>query len=457
MLYTCLNYNFITSNIKKNYYKIQQQNSINNLKCYHCFGSLLKIYNKYYLFITTNKDDFNTHPITIKCLSSIDGIIFYSEQTINNINLKAICNNFIITYINNTYLLIGGRHCGKIIQEKHNNNNCNCKNTNYHPRIYPPFKLDQDNQFYNNGKGTLPFINDNFLHKCFMNGIYCFTSSNMNNWKLLIEKPIISGLDEGINDSVFGATTFDSQNTIIFDDITQMYYFYCRNNIKKNGRFIQYSTSTDLINWNPFKNIINKTFDFESDNYYSPNFFKYPNSNFYIGLITSRNLSKNKSYLSLLTSSNLIEWQNISNILDFNGSNHYLLFDKNIAYNGMCLSPDNTEFYFYLIHNFESGGLWFRYSIRKDGFISLQNDNNLKEGIIKLNELVKINNIILNYKTFNNGYIILELTENDSILYTTKLIGNNTNYAITIPIELHNKYLLLTMKLYNSEFYSIDI
>ena len=221
-----------------------------------------------------------------------------------------------------------------------------------------------------------------------MNGIYCIKTeiNNLNNWTLIENKPIISGMNNGLIDRVFGATTFDSQNSLIFDENTNKYYFYCRSNHRKGGRSIQYSTSSDLKSWDEFKYINCNTFDILKDNFYSPNFCYYPEEKDYIGLLTSHETNTKISSLKLVYSKNLIEWEEISVLLEFKGNEHYL-FEKNIAHNGIILSPCKKEFYLYLIHDYDKNGNWFRYSIRKDGFVSYISENTV--GNIEINNECK--------------------------------------------------------------------
>jgi len=318
------------------------------------------------------------------------------------------------------------------------------------------YDLDNiNNCFYNNGQGTLPFINDNFQHKCFMNGIYCFSGNKINNLNLIHNKPIISGFNDGLIDRVFGATTFDSQNSLLFNKKNKLYFFYCRSNHRKNGRSIQYSTSQDLINWGLFKYINNPSFNILTDNYYSPNFFLYPNSDFYIGIVTSHTSGNNTSELRLLYSNDCIQWTNISNILTFGGGEHYL-FDKNIAHSGLVLSQSQKEFYLYVQHGFKNGGYWHRYSIRKDGFQSFYNNNN-HIGIVEFNNMIFTNTFFkINYKTFEHGYIILKFS-NPDIIFDIKLTGDEVDKIINLQEQYQNKEFNIKISICNAELFSITI
>ena len=457
MFINCFNTNLKLNNLKKKFYKIKEENIIINNTFNHCFGSLVEINNKIVLYLTNGKDNFSTMPQIIEYYESIDGIHFMKNNEIKNINLKAFCNNATIINIDNDLIGIGGRHVEKHIQEKHNHRNCECKNENYHPRLKPPFEICKG-QFYNNGSGTLPFLNDTFFSKCFMNGIYCIKTNlnNLNNWNLIEDKPIISGMNEGLIDRVFGATTFDSQNSLIYDIKSNLYYFYCRSNHRIKGRFIQYSTSKDLKSWDKFRYITCSNFDFLKDNFYSPNFFYYPEENDYIGLLISHISNTNKSSLKLVHSKNLIDWEDVSTLLEFSGNDVYL-FSKNIAHNGMILSYCKKEFYFYLIHNFETNGKWIRYSIRKDGFVSYISENII--GTLEINDEIKLNNkIIINYKTFlENGYLKIYIKQDNIILYEKLLKGDEIYETIIIPENIRNIICKISMELYNSEFFSLKI
>ena len=460
MFINCFNSKLKVTNLKKKYYTINEENVITNNVFHQPFGSLIEINNKKILFLTNGKDDFTTMPQRIEYYESDDGITFKKNESCDDFYLKAFCNNATIIKKDNIVIGIGGRHVAKRTQETHNIINCECKTKNYHPRIIPPFKLCKC-QFYNNGHGILPFLNNDFFSKCYMNGVYCITGNsekeiNLHNFKLIQDFPIINGMNNGLIDRVFGATTFDSQNSLIFNKKDNLFYFYCRSNHMKGGRSIQYSRSNNLINWEDFKYIISNSFDYSKDNYYCPNFFYYPEEDMYMGLLTSHVSNSGKSSLKLLYSENLVDWIEISTLLSFKGNELYL-FEKNIAHNGITLSLCKKYFYFYMIHNFEKNGKWVRYSIRKDGFVSYITEN--IEGTIELENKYNItNNIYINFRCLtDDGYLNFKLINDNKLVYNIKLQGDEILKDIIIPENIKNKKYKIVMELNNSEFFSLKL
>ena len=216
------------------------------------------------------------------------------------------------------------------------------------------------------------------------------------------------------------------------------YYFYCRENSALNVRAIRYSTSDNLINWNKWELINEPLFDFNKDNYYNANFFEYPDSDFFIGLLPYNN--NNSTSISILTSTNAIDWEKKQDLLK-NKKGGYC-FSYCPAHNGLILSKDKKEFYIYISLGKKNGD-WYRYSIRKDGFKSFTNTNN-NIGVLKLKKNIIINNkLILNYNTINNGYVIVQIYFNDNLVFTSnKLIDDHVNKDIELPNNiLKKKYL----------------
>jgi hypothetical protein len=452
-LYCPLNYDFTIKNIEISNNNIKECNKILNKKYGRVFGSVLKKEDNYYLFLTLDQNStFTNMNFNCKILTSKNGIEFKEEK--EEIKLKAVGNNIAVSNVNNEIVIYGGRHCGKTTQSIHNKINCVCKNNNYHSRTKAPFPIAKG-MFYNNGKGSLPFLNDNFYHPCHMNGIYFFNFDDLKEAKIKLNRPVISGLQEGMIDNVFGGNTFDSQNSILFCEKNKLYYFFCRlNGPIKGRRHIQYSSSKNLIDWKKeFSPIEIENWDMSKSNFYSPNFFKYPGSDFYIGILTDFSVSP---MFTLLFSEDLKIWKNKGHILKFGrGSKLDPHFRKNICGNGLVVSPDNKEFYLYVYDTVYT--FWYRYSIRKDGFKSLLSKKE-KIGTIEFNEPLLVDKIVyLNYKTFEKGYIKIKFYLKDDLIFNKELTGDFVNKEIDIPKEYNNKEYKIKIELYMSEFFSITI
>ena len=457
MLYTPYNADFETKDIVIAKYNITRQNEIQCIqeKKDVMYGNIVKKDNIIFFFYRPYHGfSKSQHNGIIRLMKSTDGINFINEQDPVIYNMGSIPNNINITFYNNTFIGIGGRHCEKIIQEEHNKINCVCKNTNYDLAYKPKYNIVQS-MFYNNGRGTLPFIKSTFKHKCYMNGLYLISSKNAQTWKLEKNIPIISGMDEGMVDKVFGATTFDSQGSLLLNEKTGQFFFYCRENTNKNVRAIQYSTSYDCRNWDKWKSINEPLFNYTSDNYYNSNFFKYPDGDFFIGFLPYYN---NKfTSIMFLTSHNGIDWKRQNQLLKKSTASNSI-YSYCPAHNSIILSNDKKEFYIYICtqKNSNSPSIWYRYSIRKDGFASFKNvKQNI--GILKLKKNIKINNnLILNYKTSSIGYIIIQIynTNNKNIHTSEKITGDSTNYSYNIPQNIVDNDVKLEFIIFEAEIFS---
>jgi hypothetical protein len=187
---------------------------------------------------------------------------------------------------------------------------------------------------------------------------------------------------------------------------------YQRANIGTGVRFIQYTTSTNLIDWSDFNLInINPKIDLFKNNYYYNNFFSLKDIDIYIGLLPrnkknseSYNDLDNKEYLELYYSKDCINWNYIGVLVEFEYYNEYIILGAPII--------KHNKYYFYTTNH--KNNLINVHSIEKNRFSSaytIENDKiskiNLK--LIKLNEpLIKIN-----FKTYSNGFIKIQLLNNN--------------------------------------------
>jgi len=140
-------------------------------------------------------------------------------------------------------------------------------------------------------------------------GIYLFESEDGIKWKEVYSKPIITTKNEGYIDAIknFGkGSEFDGLVNCIYDNITDQYFLYVRANVNPGFRYIQYSTSKDLINWKGFKLINIEGYEKDKDNYYIPCMMKY--RNIFIGL-TPYFDQEGSCCIKLLKSLNGIDWQ----------------------------------------------------------------------------------------------------------------------------------------------------
>ena len=394
------------------------------------------------------------HGLTSKCsccvsntciaISYDNGITFQRKinDKKNNIlfNKKCISHNFtVFKDKNNSLMGIGGLHTWP----------------NFHTVCY---KNEKTINF--NGKNI---ADPREYHPCYCNGIHLLKSHNIFEWDNIQKTPIISGLHKGQTDNRngWGWSEFDGMSTCLYSKVLNKYFIYCRSNIRNGIRSIQYTTSNDLINWDKFKliNIDPKLNVNNLENYYYLNVVEDFESKTFLGFSPYNN--SNISYITLLYSNNGSDWKKISNILDSTVSNKR---SSSQNANNFILSSDNKEYYFYINENYfsltdtKSLPRLVRYSIRKDGFCSVFSNN----GYVKIN-IGKSSKIKINYKTYENGYIVIEDIEfkNSIEKVNIKLEGDEIDKSVDLyennysNKNTNNK--ILKIKIINSEIFTVTI
>ena len=109
----------------------------------------------------------------------------------------------------------------------------------------------------------------------FADGLYLMHSQDGISWCPQVKTPVIMSKHKGFNSSLsWKSGEFDSPISLNYFD--GKYWMYIRDNIAKDRRTVQYSTSDDLINWSAF-NRVNLPFNIEFDNYYYIEVFEYDN------------------------------------------------------------------------------------------------------------------------------------------------------------------------------------
>jgi hypothetical protein len=234
--------------------------------------------------------------------------------------------------------------------------------------------------------------------------------NNIGSWS--ITKKLIDGsqLLPGWNHN----NHFDSFNIIFYDKNYDHYKIYIRHNDPKK-RQVQYTTTTDLKNITEFKkiNLINY-----SDHIYYSNFQMYPESKYYIGFpwCTDHFVSMLNEPTMLMFSTNGHDWKT----LDFN-----IIPEKKSAQtaHGMILDKLNNKMYIYVFDPNKELLETYSYGLNR-----IQEISCLESGTIKLGpfDLKESQEIFINYKTNSDGFIQIELLdeENNSIIKSEKMIGD---------------------------------
>lgn len=87
-------------------------------------------------------------------------------------------------------------------------------------------------------RDTRPGVPDNERYKALAGSpIHAFASADGIHWRLLVEKPVLTG------------TNFDSQNVAFWDERRNCYVAFMRHRLEGNVRFVSTSTSADFRKW----------------------------------------------------------------------------------------------------------------------------------------------------------------------------------------------------------------
>lgn len=232
-----------------------------------------------------------------------------------------------------------------------------------------------------------------------------------------------------------GTIKFDSFGSIIYNKQNNLYYLYHRANVTEGTRLIQYSTSSDLINWSDF-NLVNFDLinDFYKKNFYYSNFFQIPNSNIYLCIIPFVNYNesaitfkkinirggagkfvtlKNELHIEkyiICYSYDLINYKYIGDLFE---SEALTLESFQISTN-LPLYYEN-KMYLYMVNN-DKNELVI-YSSKPNRYFYLTNQNDLVAEIITKVFDVVSNQIELNLTVESDGYLKCELyDENNNLI-----------------------------------------
>ena len=294
------------------------------------------------------------------------------------------------------------------------------------------------------------------IYNRFENVNHNFTAFNINNKYIGIggtEDIVFYESDDGINwnltgtiipqehKSIFGKDChgFDSMPSLLY--INNTYYLYHRANLNQGVRHICYATSKDMKEWSEFKlvNFVNKPFNTNKDSYYISNFSKYPGiDDLYIGL-TPYSLDNTKNrWIVLFLSTDGINWTFIGSVTN------RMSFILPVVQELEEVDGKYNQY----IHDYY-GETITKYSIDKDRFIGLYSENGTL--LTKLMETVD-NKIIVNYVTYNDGYIEIDIyDENMNKIKNERLVSN------CIEHEIHDltNAIYIGLKIVNSELFSI--
>jgi hypothetical protein len=214
------------------------------------------------------------------CVESRDGIHFDMMPTII-LQKSGACHNFTPFYGRDRVLYaIGGVDNWKHDPEFHA-----IKNNADFKKIYESkFHRDSSKETFILKEHQRILSNKKRLDH--VRGLYLFKSENGSKWGLISRNPIVTVDNEGFINAIknFGkGSEFDGQVCCVYNELEDKYYLYVRANVDIGFRYIQYSTSKDLVHWDTFKLINIEGYDKGKDNYYTPSIFRY--KKVFIGMI----------------------------------------------------------------------------------------------------------------------------------------------------------------------------
>jgi hypothetical protein len=286
------------------------------------------------------------------------------------------------------------------------------------------------------------------------NGLHLLESNDGINWIHI--KKILDGTF--LIPWYYHPNHFDTHNCITYNEKDDYYYIYIRDN-RLHQRFVQYTKTKDFNEFAKCESI-----NIDDNNHlilYTPGVFKYENSDYFLSIPTKmnyNNTNESKNNSILMISSDGINFKILTNeLFDYNNigfDNSSTLFTMNI--NSIVKSTDNSKMYVYT-HN----------CLEEKSFISCHSFENNRIckiicndcGFIKT-QLIKLSKkIIINYESFNDGYISIKLYNiNNEIIYNTKEY-NGSNYELEIEFDSEiikddNYYIKFDM--YNCILYSFS-
>ena len=276
-------------------------------------------------------------------------------------------------------------------------------------------------------------------------GIHLFESLDGINWiyikKILDESYILPGWAH--------ANHFDSLNCIVYNEKEDYYYIYLRDN-KPNQRFVQYSITKDFNKFSKCKNIHINNNNNNDIILYTPGIFKYENSDYFLGIPTiTQHDTTIKNNSTLMMSNDGINFNIITKEL----------FEKNNESTcnvySIVQSPDNSKMYIYSHCNLTENQYIACHSFEKDRIQKIVCDG---YGIIKTDLIQLFNKLYINYETFNEGYLDIELInkEENIVLNSIKIYNHSYNYEVIWKDEkiITPDFYYIKFNMYNCNLYS---
>jgi len=396
------------------------------------------------------------------------------------LNMGIASHNFRLFNLNNNIYGIGGQSYGIENYTSKLVNTQNQKYIDYHNNGINKF-INSSDYGINNLAGS-QIYNPNIECPYYANGLHLFNNFNLDEKTFNVENnglPIVSGIMNGrydghygysdnhnIDQSRNGLTVFDSQTSVLYNSEQNKYYLYQRANIGTGIRYIQYTTSDDLINWSKFNLLkVDPELNYFHYNFYYSNFFKINDVNGFIGILPSNEKTSNdynglsniQNY-RLYYSNDCIEWNYIGII----GNDEYYKYWLTV---GPPILYDN-KYYFYIANNDDLSLEIYSLEKNRFSYVTFNEKDTISKIEFKL-MYFKEKNIKINFKTEENGYIKVQLkNENNNIIegYSFDdfdIINENAN-KFEYMLSWNNNNIINNEKMYieiigiNFNIYSIN-
>lgn len=257
--------------------------------------------------------------------------------------------------------------------------------------------------------------------------------------------PILSGYEQGrfdggysglkrwdniykLTDTYGGISVYNSMASVLYDPYNQEYILYHRCNMSKGRRNLQFTKSTDLINWSDYELFVVGTngFNWFDNCFYMPNFFKLNNICDFIGIISHTTVSNFESaehgkYILVYSFDNLI-WHYIGDVYD------YTLHEETIVAGEPKIVNDNCNFYFILNKQEEQKMLLIQLQYNRLSYIT---QSNLNEDCIIITNLINP----IDYDNHSNKFYINATVDSIDGYIKYALVDNNNNSISTYTIE----------------------
>jgi len=393
-------------------FKFEKKIFVNNNLNY---GSLVKHNNLNYIYyrddVISNKNK-PEHEI-IKRFIIKDVFDIVDDETFS-LSLGIASHNFRLFNINNNIYGIGGQSLGS----KNHNEFINTTNEKYDEYNRSDVFIVSSPYNINHLIGKYLF-DPNIPCPYYANGLYLFEFNNDNITELNNKLPIISGVKNGRHDGHYGhsnnkndgISVFDSTTNILYNEKEKKYFLYQRSNFGTGIRHIQYCTSYDLLEWSDFNLVeYTPTINLFQHNIYYGNFFKLDGVNNYIAIIPFNKKVNGDyhgldphEYFELRYSKDCITWDYIGLL------SRHLYYTLWMIIGEPILLNNNYYFYFY---NSDDKSIIIN-SFEKNRFSYFKSIENQLAKISFKPTLIKNNKIIINFKTYENGFLRIQLLDSD--------------------------------------------